>query len=366
MSESNQIAAAPNRWRHNALWCTALLMGLFATGGASCNQWVRTYTQPRVLPESATLTQIVTVVNDNTAKVDGHSLQSTQASLSVQRMPFSLRATIALQSPRRLRLLAGAPVTNAPELDLGSNDELFWLWVRQNEPPAMFVCRHDQFAFSNARQIIPVEPEWLIEALGLVHFDPNEPLEGPFPTTGGRVQIRSKKQSMLGELKKVTVVDLWEGTVVEQDLYTPDTKLLAISRTSHFTHESQSGAALPRSIDIEWPTAQLSFHLDVTDWLVNAIAPNNMSLWTKPEYPGYPNIDLADPHYQFSLPGSAPPVNRMGAPAGMPANYPARPAVIPPAIISPAPTAAIYPPGATVPVPAAAQAYPPGTSVPLR
>ena len=258
------------------------------------------------------------------------------------------------------------PVTNAPELDLGSNDELFWLWVRQNEPPAMFVCRHDQFAFSNARQIIPVEPEWLIEALGLVHFDPNEPLEGPFPVHGDRVEIHSKKQSMLGELKKVTVVDLWEGTVVEQDLYTPDTKLLAISRTSHFTHESQSSAALPRSIDIEWPTAQLSFHLDVTDWLVNAIAPNNMSLWTKPEYPGYPNIDLADPHYQFSLPGSAPPVNRMGAPASMPANYPARPAVIPPATISPAPTAAIYPPGATVPVPAAAQAYPPGTSVPLR
>ena len=35
----------------------------------------------------------------------------------------------------------------------------------------MFFCRHDQFAASAARQIMPVEPEWLIEAFGVVTFD---------------------------------------------------------------------------------------------------------------------------------------------------------------------------------------------------
>jgi hypothetical protein len=325
--------------RRRALSGLVLLIGLFATSGANCNQWVRTYTQPRVLPESATLAQIVTVVNDNTAKVEGHSLQATQASLSIKGVPTSLRTSLALQSPNRLRLQANTPITG-PELDLGSNDELFWLWVRQNKPPALFFCRHDQFAFSNARQIMPVEPEWLIEAVGLVHFNPAEPLEGPFPVHGDRVEIHSRKPSMMGDLRKITVVDQWDGTVVEQDLYTPDGKLLALSRTSRYKHDPLSGAALPHSVDVEWPTSELSFHLDVTDWVVNAIPPDNVSLWTKPEYPGYPNVDLADPHIQFLPAGAPPPVNRAAA--------------------------RTYPPGAAVSVPNAGQPYPPGTSIPLR
>ena len=339
MRESIIRTAAKNPPHRRALSSLMLLIGLFAASGANCNQWVRTYTQPRVLPESATLAQIVTVVNDNTAKVAGHSLQATQASLSIKGVPTSLRTSLALQSPSRLRLQANTPITG-PELDLGSNDELFWLWVRQNKPPALFFCRHEQFAFSNARQIMPVEPEWLIEAVGLVHFDPAEPLEGPFPVHGDRVEIHSRKPSMMGDLRKITVVDQWDGTVVEQDLYMPDGKLLALSRTSRYKHDPLSGAALPRSVDVEWPTAELSFHLDVTDWVVNAIPPDNVSLWTKPEYPGYPNVDLADPHLQFLPAGATPPANRAAA--------------------------RTYPPGAAVPVPNAGQPYPPGTAIPLR
>jgi hypothetical protein len=355
-------ASAKNPPRRRALWSLLVLMGLFATSGANCNQWVRTYTQPRVLPESATLAQIVTVVNDNTAKVAGHSLQATYASLSIKGVPTSLRTNIALQSPSRLRLQANTPLTG-PELDLGSNDELFWLWVRQNKPPALFFCRHDQFAFSNARQIMPVEPEWLIEAVGLVHFDPAEPLEGPFPVHGDCVEIHSRKPSMMGDLQKITVVDQRDGTVVEQDLYAPDRKLLALSKTSRYKQDPLSGAALPRSIDVEWPTAQLSFHLDVTDWVVNAIPPDNMSLWTKPEYPGYPNVDLADPHLQFLPAGATPPANRLNAPAVGPMNA----AIRPPTAFAPAPSAlGVYPTGATMPVPNAGQSYPPGSAVPLR
>ena len=49
------------------------------------------------------------------------------------------------------------------ELDVGSNDELFWFWIKRNKPRALFYCRHDQFGSSNARQMIPVDPGWLAE-----------------------------------------------------------------------------------------------------------------------------------------------------------------------------------------------------------
>jgi hypothetical protein len=277
-------------------------MLLFAVSGANCNQWVRGYTQPRMLPETAPLDQIVNIVNDNANRVQ--SLQSTQATLSVPGAP-SLRATVALAPPRRLRLRADASLTG-PELDMGSNDDLFWLWVRRNQPPAMFLCRHDQFAGSNARQIIPVAPEWLIDAAGLARFDTAQPLEGPFPVHGDRVEIRSHRPTPAGEITQITVVDQWEGTVVEQDMYNPQGQLLAVARASRFLRDPASGATLPRSIDVQWPTTQMSFHLDVSNWLVNTIPPDNLTLWTKPEYQGYPNVDLADPNLRFAIPSATP------------------------------------------------------------
>jgi hypothetical protein len=298
------IRAAQNRRRpYTALWTLAISMALFAASGANCNQWVRGYTQPRLLPESATLDQIVTLVNDNANRVQ--SLQSTQATLSLPGAP-SLRATVALAPPRRLRLWADGSLTGR-ELDLGSNDELFWLWVRRNQPPAMFVCRHDQFATSNARQIMPVEPQWMIDAAGLAKFDTTQPLEGPFPVHGDRVEIRSHQLTAAGAITQITVVDQWEGTVVEQDVYNPQGQLLAVARANRFKHDPASGAALPRSIDVNWPTAQMSFHLDVADWLVNSIPPDNFTWWTKPEYQGYPDVDLADPNLRFAVPGATPP-----------------------------------------------------------
>jgi hypothetical protein len=303
----------------------ALLVLLFVASGANCNQWVRGYTQPRMLPQSATMDQIVAVVNENANRVQ--SLQSTSATLSVAGAP-SLRATVALAPPRRLRLRADGSLTG-PELDLGSNDDLLWLWVRRNQPPAMFFCRHDQFGMSNARQIIPVEPEWLIDAAGLGRIDTTQPLEGPFPVHGDRVEIRSRKMTSTGEITQITVVDQWEGTVVEQDAYNQQGQLLAVARSSRFMRDPASGATLPRSIDVQWPPAQLSFHLDVANWIVNSPANDNPALWTKPEYPGYPNVDLADPHLRFAAPGSASAAGPVGAlPIGV----------------------GQYPPGATVPL----------------
>src|SRR5207244_1355052 len=65
------------------------------------------------------------------------------------------------------------------------------MWVLRNQPPSLFFCRHDQFAASAARQIVPVEPEWLIPAMGVVSFEPTEQHQGPFAVHGGRLEIRS-------------------------------------------------------------------------------------------------------------------------------------------------------------------------------
>ena len=99
---------------------------------------------PRVLPPSPTLAQVMDAVNVNSSRV--RTLACNRATLNVQGFP-TLWASVAFERPQRFRLRALTPLTG-PELDLGSNDELFWLWLHREQPPTLFYCRHDQFAGS--------------------------------------------------------------------------------------------------------------------------------------------------------------------------------------------------------------------------
>ena len=102
-----------------------------------------------MLPPSPTLEQVIEVVNRNNSQI--RSFSTNRASISGSGFP-SLRASVAFERPRRFRLRAETGLTGT-EFDLGSNDELFWFWVRREQPPAMYYCRHDQFASSQARQV---------------------------------------------------------------------------------------------------------------------------------------------------------------------------------------------------------------------
>ena len=148
-----------------------MLMNPFAAPGPAA---------PQVLMEGASREQIIAAVNQNSSRI--HSLTVTGATITVPDMmglPL-LSGNIAAERPGRFRLTAGTAVTGQ-EIDLGSNDELFWLWVRRNQPPGVYFCRHAQFANSNIRQMMPVEPSWLLAALGMVDLDPASVFDGPLP-----------------------------------------------------------------------------------------------------------------------------------------------------------------------------------------
>jgi hypothetical protein len=282
---------------HWPLLRLAFVVLFISSAGAQCPQVVQQYTHPlpRVLPPSATLEQVMAAVNENSAKVQTY--HAARASLGTPGFP-SLRANIAFERPRNFRLRAETGFTG-PEVDLGSNSDLFWLWIRRNQPPTTFVCRHDQFVNSTARQVMPIEPEWLIQALGVVSFDPADQHQGPFPAGGGRLQIRSAKPvgAVGGPLPstKVTVVDDSRGYVVEQHVYDPQNVLLASAVMSRHSRDQATGVTLPRAITIKWPPAKFELNVDITDVQINTQLGNPQELFAKPQFPGYTELDLANP-----------------------------------------------------------------------
>jgi hypothetical protein len=246
---------------------------------------------PRLLPAQPTREQIMAAVEDNTGRV--RSYMASQAVLSVPGVP-RLSAQVACEPPRRFRLRAQTSLTGN-ELDLGSNDDLFWLWVRRHEPPIMLFCRHDQYEQSSARRLLPIQAEWLPELLGLVRFDPDDRHEGPFTTPDGRFEIRSTIDSPDGPLLRSTLLQAATGLVEEQHLFTADGERLASVRMSRHRVDPTSGAALPRLVEVSWPASGVEFTLEITSLVTNAPAPDPGQLWQMPAYSGYEPIDLADP-----------------------------------------------------------------------
>jgi len=276
----------------------------FAAGGAQCHRPNPNATAiygPRVLTETPTTNDVIQAVNANSALIK--SLFTTDAVLSVPGAP-SLRANIALERQKRFRLRAETALTGA-EVDLGSNDELFWFWVRRNPPPTIYYCRHDRFETSAAKQVVPVDPEWLLDALGLVTFDAYHQHSTPTKNRNGKWEIRTTLPSTSGlpPMSKLTVVDEARGFVLEQHLYDAKGTLIASAITSRHWRDPATGAVVPQAIEINWPSTQFNLKFDVRTWSVNNLRADPAQLFAMPRDPSWAVVDLGNTNLQ---PGVAP------------------------------------------------------------
>lgn len=332
---SERMPAARSPGLHAALF--ALAVAALASTGASCPNALRGYQVgvmplPRTLPPQPTLEQVVSAVHDNTRRV--RSLMAPQAVLSVPGVP-RLSAQVACEPPRRFRLRAQTSITGS-ELDIGSNDELFWLWIRRHEPPVTLFCRHDDYARSSARSLIPLRAEWMPELLGLVTFRPEDRHDGPYPLADGRLEVRSRLGGPDGEMLKSTILDGTTGLVVEQHLFTAAGERVASVRTAQHRVDPPSGAALPRLVEVSWPASGVEFRLELSSITTNMPPADPGQLWQMPSYEGYKPIDLADPSVVITGPGPA--AGGAGAPTPLAPAMPAPPA-------QPAPPSGLPPSG---------------------
>lgn len=272
--------------------------------------WLRTSnTQlpPQAFASAPTLEDVVYAVNANTDRIQ--QLQTESATLNAEGMP-ALKADLAFARPNRFRLRAELFQFTGRELDLGSNDEVFWFWVRRDTQPAIYYAKHNQFATSGARDLIPVEPSRLLDSLGLIRFDPADRHEGPIPREDNRYEVRSYLPTPRGGMTRVVVIDGSYGWVLEQHLYDSNRQLLLSAKASKFRFYSMDGVSLPHHIDVQvtpGQPSQMAFELDVNSYLINRLYGEPTELWSLPNIEGYPLVDIA-------APGFRPPISEQPAP----------------------------------------------------
>ncbi len=249
---------------------------------------------PAVLQPNPALGDVIAAVNANTARVRSYVTYDAKITApGMLGLPL-LTASIAAEQPGRFRMRASTAISG-PEIDLGSNHEEFWFWIRRNEPPAIYHCRHDQFANSPARDMLPIEPGWVADAVGLVTLDASLPWEGPTPRGNGRLELRSSVYHPTGMRSRVTVVDAERAWVLEQHLYDSAGGLLASSGASEFVYDPVAQVSLPRKVSVSVPSQSLAFAIDMGHPAINVPPGDPAQLWTRPQFAGTPAFDLGAP-----------------------------------------------------------------------
>ena len=276
-----------------ALFAIALL---FSASGASCPPRTPAVSAPVAFHAPPTVEDLLGVVNANSDPI--HQLQADNARLSIQGIP-GLRASVAIQRPRSFRLRAHF-IGMGEVLDMGSNDELFWALVDAPQMAtgiarAVYYARHDRQLSSQAKQMLPIKPDALVDAFGLIRFDPEHLHEGPWEHGPGQMQFRSHIPGPEGVTGRITVVHATYGWILEQHLYDPQGQWTASALTSNHRYYPDIGTSLPHRIEVRMAPPNPSFQLDIDSYSINQLRVDPRQLFTMPAYPDYPAVDLAAP-----------------------------------------------------------------------
>ncbi len=306
-----------------ALVLAVLLVG--PAGGCRWNDWFRKNTgepPPILFGALPTREEAVAAVNANSGRIQ--SLHTQGATVSVPGAP-AIGAEIALEKPKNFRFRAGTSLLG-PELDMGSNALLFWFWAARAPERDVYFARHDLFAASRARQMLPIEPTWLIEALGVVQIDPATILEGPTAAGDDRVQLKTTLNASAGQFTRLIHLDAKHGWVLEQHLYDQGGQLVASARNSQHEYYHLDGVSLPKRIEVRVPQGQMQFQLDIAQWLINQPPVEGQTLFELPraQLSNYRFVDMADPNFVppgGTLPTGAPPRTSQAPTAGLSDRY---------------------------------------------
>jgi hypothetical protein len=278
--------------KHRGIQWLGMLTLLFVASGADCprRMWWAAPAPPApvVFNNEPTLADVVNVVNTNRSLAT--SLYANNVALSGGALT-SLRGQLAIGSPRLVRLRAGTSFSG-PELDLGSNDEQFWIWIKRSQQPTMIVGRHDTLAASPLGQTFPIRPEWLVEAIGLVYLDPQAGHVGPIRRPDGKLEIHTPIATAAGQNTKVLVLDGRSGLIYEQHWLDARGQKIASAVAARHYRDPLSSLILPRETTLTWASMPMTLKVELNEVRVNPVQ-ISAEQWTKPQYAGYTEVDVS-------------------------------------------------------------------------
>jgi hypothetical protein len=220
-----------------------------------------------------TTTSLVNYLNLNCRRIN-----SVQANLTIGAkmglQAIDISGGVAARRPRELRLRG--KVLGRPAVDLGSNDQEFWYWISQAEPPHYYKCSYKDLATGRVNVPFPVETDMVMAALNMAEYDTNgkydlkQNKDGTWEltqdTTSGAGRPIKRGTVFRGVLAKPG-----EPQVLEHTLRDAKGNLVCKATVQRVEFDKLSGAVVPTRLTIEYPSQKVRLKLELNDLQVNKI-----------------------------------------------------------------------------------------------
>ncbi|WP_435005916.1 hypothetical protein P12x_003655 [Tundrisphaera lichenicola] len=294
--------------RKLCLALTAFAVGTGCHAGLSGN----TTRQPPALPrETVTVKKFVDQHNQNAAAIKAVSARP-RIEASVDGKAAGVKGYMDFERPRGFRLaLRGTGVGQVA--DIGSNDQEFWFWIKDNEQKAIYFC--DYKDVNDSQLAITYQPDWIIESLGFREIDEREAatIAATTPVDHPELLILTQaRRDNRGEmLKKETIVNKETGRIKEHRLWSANKELLAKATVTNYklytlnpTEDANAATQiyLPENFRLEWVAEKLVLNVTMDNATINPVFPREMrqAKFTEPKDLAQNRVNLA----------------QLGAPAG--------------------------------------------------
>lgn len=239
---------------------------------------------PVVLPETPDIMALAAAVNRTDAIQELSTNSATVDVLSMSVVP-KLSATMHLQRERNFRLRASLPIVMGSGLDMGSNANEFWFEVPEGMSQTLYHADHETYSRNLDRAILPVDPSWMMEAIGLARLDPHTVIAGPVTRTDGLIEVRNSVATPAGTYQRVCFIEPSAGYITHLFLYSPDGRLVAKSFASEHEYFETANSVLPHRVKIElFPVMgpPLLLELYVASYSINQLLSGDPQLFTMP------------------------------------------------------------------------------------
>jgi hypothetical protein len=196
--------------------------------------------------------------NANAQKIDSVICRRVEIDGKSEDQIYSLNAQMAYQRTNRFRLSATSPMGKS-EVDLGSNEDEIWFWIARATPPAVYFCKREQLP--NVRLGTPFQPDWLMEAMGVMPVDLKLYRPGD-ADTAEYFTLVAEQRSPTGEpvIKRI-VFNRRSQRIDAFELFNLKGGLLARAEVLEYHDNPEAGVFLPRVVQVEWPQTDTKLKL---------------------------------------------------------------------------------------------------------
>jgi hypothetical protein len=218
-------------------------------------------------------------MDDNAQRIN--TLRCDDMEVMVQRglgvvQKISLPGKVACQRPRNFRMDAGA--IGSSEVDLGSNDQEFWFWIKRNDPPYQFYCPYSALTEGKGLKIpFPFQPEWVMETLGMGNYGPATRYQ--LVVEPDRYKLIERTQGPQGNMvRKIIVFNKWEARgnapqVTDYLLIDDRTNQEICSAKITEVQTGPQGGVVPRRMVLYYPEAKVRMTLTMPRASFNTALP---------------------------------------------------------------------------------------------